>query len=90
MPYIVGGKRFHQSNLPGPKLAPERHHFVQTPITVTSEAASEGSALYKAEHMLAAAAGDAEEVICIETLFSPAEMGVACVMTGVPIKHLDA
>jgi hypothetical protein len=88
VPHIVQGKRFHRLNLPGPKLAPEHHHQVLTPITVSVEGAIEGSAMHKAEYELARAAGDVEEIVCTECVFSPAESGVACTLTGVPIKYL--
>jgi hypothetical protein len=88
MPYLVQGKRFHQLNIPGPKLAPEYHHMVLTPITVSPAAASKNSARYKAEHQLAEAAGDADELIIVESTFSKAELGFACTLTGVPVKYL--
>jgi hypothetical protein len=89
MPYIVGGKKFHQVNVPGPRLV-AGHHQVLTPITVSVEAASEASALYKAEYRLAEVSGDAEEIICMECIFSSAKLGAACMLTGVPIKYLAA
>jgi len=90
MPYIVGGKIFRQGNLPLPRSAPQHHHQVLASVSKTAEGASDGAAKYKAEHMLASAVEDADEVVCIEYSFSPAELGVACSITGVPIKYLTA
>jgi hypothetical protein len=90
MPYIVGGMIFRQGNLPQPRSVPERHHQVLAPISKTAEGASDGAAKYKAEYLLSAAAGNADEVVDIEYSFFPAELGVACSIMGVPIKYLPA
>ena len=88
MPRIINGIKFHRLGMPGPKDAPEHHHTVLTPITVSKEAASEGAALQKAEFELAQVAGNADELICITPVYSAAEHGVACTLTGIPIKYL--
>jgi|GEM_PF-6887068 len=87
-PYIYRGQTYRQLSLPDIQLHPRVHHTVMTPVKVSEEGHDDDAALSKAEYELGKVVGDADEVICMDPVFSDAEDGRGCVLTGIPIKYL--
>ena len=87
-PYVYRDRTYRQLSHPDVQLHPEVTHTVMTPVTVSAEGHDDDSALSKAEYELAKVIGDAEEVICMEPVFSDVEEGRGCVLTGIPIVYL--